>query len=114
MQDSEDLIGGSILHSTRGVVFLGTPHSSVSVGGWQPILQRVHEVAGTFPESSANLDAVAVRAAVDVLSKFYPVLEATKMRIFSFFEQHEAPGGSLPILVSQSSAKVPFITSTDR
>ncbi|KID72302.1 Ankyrin, partial [Metarhizium brunneum ARSEF 3297] len=100
MQDSEDLIGGSILHSMRGVIFLGTPHRSVSVGGWQPILQRVHKVAGTFPESSANLDAVAVRAAVDVLSKFYPVLEATKMRIFSFFEQHEASGGSLPTLVT--------------
>ncbi|KID83800.1 Ankyrin [Metarhizium guizhouense ARSEF 977] len=100
MQDSEDLIGGSILHSTRGVIFLGTPHRSVSVGGWQPILQRVHEVAGTFPESSANLDAVAVRAAVDVLSKFYSALEATKMRIFSFFEQYEASGGSLPILAT--------------
>lgn len=93
----------SISASTKGIIFIGTPHRALSVGGWPSILQRIRDVARTYFNDCSPvkpLDSSGIVAMLESLSQFDSFLDRAAIRVVSFYEQHEASGSSMPVLVS--------------
>lgn len=98
---TRNVLDDILRNSTSGAIFIGTPHRALFVGGWPFILQRVYEVAGKRPRGSHaanNPDNIMIEEVVNFLSRFHSAIDEHRMRIFSFYEQREASGTTLPIL----------------
>ncbi|KAF2972771.1 hypothetical protein GQX73_g779 [Xylaria multiplex] len=101
MVDQE--VPDNLERATDGVVFMGTPHRALSVGGWPPILQRICEAAGKPSpafRTIGNIDNMVIEETANFLSRFYSVINGHRMGIVSFYEQNETSGTSLPMLVT--------------
>jgi hypothetical protein len=93
----------SIDDFTKGIIFFGTPHRALSLGGWPVILQRIYNTAHEYSdniEPKQSFELAETLGLLQLFDKFEQSLGTSNAQIFSFYERHETFGESLPVLVS--------------
>jgi hypothetical protein len=80
-----DESGSSVLSATRGVIFLGTPHSESIAARWEPIIQRIVQSA-IVPEFATPPNLTEDQIRMRMNSLIFESISSFKIEIFTFIE----------------------------
>lgn len=87
---------------------MGTPHRALSLSGWPQILRRIYNTAEEYSEVAGLKQSFELAETSKLLQLFHDFeqsLSTSHAHMFSFYEQHETFGDSLPVLVSSSPSQ---------
>lgn len=104
----------TIFVSTYGILFFGTPHSSVDISSWPSSkstrgLDFRLGLKDKHPDSSINGDSVTFEVITD---QFAPLMK--QFRVFFFWEEVQTQFGSRYEFVVKESSAAPILDNTER